>query len=456
MLQAGSLQPPVPYQYPTVFYYLLLPAFALRYVRGKSAGLWADLGDLDVGTFELYVVARGYSAVFGALTIPLTYMLGRRMWPGPHGRWVGAVAAGLLTFSFNHVKESHYGVTDATLTMLIVVALLALVAAMRAGTPRAFALAGFATGLACATKYSALPLVFALLAAHLLAGPRAWMAWRRLAAAVLAVAAGFLTGYPYALLNWPPFLEQLGWMSSYAGSVGFDAGARLSYIARYAMESGLGLPVTLLLGAGIVAAVHRRRPVEIVAVVFITAALMLMANTAFPFYPRYLLPMMPLALLLAGDVLVRLGAWLSQAGWGRRWAIAVPAALALIAVAPQARESFAFVRYLASPDTRVLAYQYVVAQLPPGSVVATEEPYLTLPDEYELLRESPLHARTADEYLDEGIEALVFTGVRDVPGGGPDADARRRLQRRFPLAAMFRSGHDGAVGPTISIHVRPR
>jgi hypothetical protein len=457
MLKAGSLEPPVPYQYPTVIHYVLLPTFGLRYVKGRSAGLWTSLDDVDAGSFEFYELARAQSAVFGALTILLVFVLGRMMWPGAHGRWAGAIAAALLAVSFNHVKQSHYAVTDATLTFLVVLAFIAIVSAFRRGTPAMYALAGFAAGIACATKYSALPLVIVLVAAHLLDWPAARRGWRRLGAGLVAVPVGFFTGYPYALLNWPPFLEHLGWMSSYSGAHLFDAGERFAYIAEYAAESGFGLPTAILAGLAIVSAIHRRRGEDLLAVIFIAAALSLLSNTSFPFYPRYLLPLLPPALLLVGHFVARSVDRLRQSGGAWRFAPAAAVVVTCAAAWPQARESVQFVRYLEAPDTRVQAYDYIVRQFPAGSVIATEDGYLTLPDEYELLRWMPLESEDADEYLERGVDALVFSDVRDVGDAtSPEARARHELKGRFPLQAAFPSGLGGSVGPTLTLHAGPR
>ena len=266
MLKSGWIKPPVPYHYPTVYHYVLLPAFGLKYASGKAAGIWTTLDDVDARSFEFYRLARAHSAVFGALTILLTYVLATKMWPGSRGRWVGVMAATFVTFSFNHVRESHNAVTDAALTFFIVVALIAIVAALRRGTPRAYAIAGFACGIACATKYSAVPLVAVLVAAHFLDWSRAWSHWQRLPAGLLAVPVGFFTGYPYAILNWPPFLEHLGRMGAYAGTREFDPVARFNHIVGYSAESGFGLLFTIVLGMALIYYIHRRRAEELLAV----------------------------------------------------------------------------------------------------------------------------------------------------------------------------------------------
>ena len=48
MLKSGWIKPPVPYHYPTVYHYVLLPAFGLKYASGKAAGIWTTLDDVEL------------------------------------------------------------------------------------------------------------------------------------------------------------------------------------------------------------------------------------------------------------------------------------------------------------------------------------------------------------------------------------------------------------------------
>jgi hypothetical protein len=453
MLKSGSLAPPVPYHYPTVFHYLLLPAFGLLFVRGKSHGLWSSLNEINTETFQFYELARAHSAVLGALTILLTFALARRMFPGERGRWAGVVAAAYVTFSFIHVKESHNAVTDAALTFFIVLAFIACVRALQQGGRRSYAVAGFAVGIACATKYSALPLVPVLVAAHCL-DRAGWMDWRRLAIALAAVPVGFFAGYPYALLNWPPFLEHLGWMSGYSGARDFDPGARVELIGAYAMESGFGMIFSLAFAAAAARALFRRRAEETLVLVLTVFALSLLSKTAFAFYGRYLLPILPPAAILVGGLLVDAADWLRRHA-GNRGGVLGPMAAAAAVVAliwSPARESFGFLGYVTAEDTRVQAYHYILQHVPAGSTIVTEDRYLKLPKDYEVIRWRPLHAHGIEEFAERGVDLLVFSSDRDEQDGGERAERRRELQRRFPMQAAFRAS-TGSVGPTLQIHV---
>jgi Dolichyl-phosphate-mannose-protein mannosyltransferase len=456
MLKSGWIKPPVPYHYPTVYHYVLLPAFGLKYARGKAAGIWTTLDDVEGRSFEFYRLGRAHSAVFGALTILLTYVLATKMWPGARGRWVGVMAATFVTFSYNHVRESHNAVTDATLTFFIVVALIAIVAALRRGTVRAYAIAGFACGIACATKYSAVPVVAVLAAAHFIDWSRAWSHWQRLPVGLLAVPVGFFTGYPYALLNWPPFLEHLGRMGAYAGTREFDAVARFTYIAGYSAESGFGLLFTMVLAMAVIYYIHRRTGEELLLATLIVVSLVMLSRTAHPFYARYLLPILPASALLVGSFLMQTGDWLSRIRSAKVVQACLTATTVLL-VWPQAHESAQFVRYVSLPDTRAQAYEFILQRFQRGATIVTEEPYLRLPREYRLIRWSPLHRHGVDEFAKRRVDAVVFSA--DQEPGTADVEslrARNELRLHFPLLAEFPARDGITAGPTVFIHQGPR
>src|SRR5512136_1908132 len=74
----------------------------------------ADFGALrDTNPWPYLLSARLISALLGALTIPIVYLLAKRY----RDRGAGIAAAALLTVLYFHVRDSHFGVPD-TLTTL--------------------------------------------------------------------------------------------------------------------------------------------------------------------------------------------------------------------------------------------------------------------------------------------------------------------------------------------------
>ncbi len=152
---------------------------------------------------------RAYlSAAAGIVTVLLVYLLGRRLFD----ETTGLASAVFLAVAFLHVRDSHFGVTDVAMTMLLTLAVVLLIAAHdrareASGDAGRFAAAGLVAGLAASTKYNAILLVApAVVAAGLLwpaetAAGRVERTVRRLGAWGLAMAVGFLLGTPYAMLE---------------------------------------------------------------------------------------------------------------------------------------------------------------------------------------------------------------------------------------------------------------
>lgn len=463
MLREGSLAAPEPFHYPTVFLYLMMPAFGLHFVRGVSRGLWSSLADLDRFEFGFYHLGRLHSAVLGAATVLLVFLVARRMWKGRDGRWAGAAAAALMTFSFVHVRQSHFAVTDVALGFFVLVAFRGILEVVDRDTWGAYGLAGFLSGIACATKYSALPVVFVLVAAHLLARPvRDWLSGRILAG-LAAVPLGFLAGYPSALLNWPAFLEHLAWLTG-RSTESADVGARFAFLVGYSLESGMGPVFALAALVGIVVYVHRRETGGLLAVTMIAVTAALLTRSSHRLFGRYLVPVLPFAALLAGRVMIDAGRLLEgrlrrRVGSGSRLpgAAAALASLTLLtlAIVPQAVESVEFDRARSLPDTRALARNYIVESFPPGMTVLSEVRFLTLPRGWTLHREGQLGDLPPGFLEEQDVGLVVFSDRK----GPPDPDSalgrrRRRLRSDLVPVRVIDAVPGESIGPTVRIFLR--
>src|SRR5215217_4772666 len=156
------------YDYPWLYMFVLTLLYMGYYGWGLAAGSFHSIADV-AASYELhwepfFLISRALSAIAGTFTVYLVYRLARQMWD----RTTALIAAFFLALSFLAVRDSHFGTTDATMTMLIVGAVLLLVRAYRRGRPAVFAAAGVAAGLVTATKYNAVFLVMPMVAAQVL------------------------------------------------------------------------------------------------------------------------------------------------------------------------------------------------------------------------------------------------------------------------------------------------
>lgn len=463
MLRAGSLSAPEPFHYPTVFLYLLLPAFGLHFVRGMSQGVWTSLAEVERLEFSFYHLARLHSAVLGTATVLLVFLVARRMWEGRDGRWAGAVAAALLCFSYVHVRHSHYAVTDVAMGFFVLVAFRSILDILDRADWRTYAVAGFLCGVACATKYSAAPVVVVLVAAHLLGRPLGEWLSGGIVAGLAATPLGFFVGYPSALLDWPAFLEHLGWLSGHSGGPAEESG-RLVYVAGYAMESGMGPAFALMTLAAVVFFIHRRDRGGILAVVMMATTAALLTRSSHRLFARYLVPVLPFAALLVGRLTLHGGRFveglLRDRGGRRPGLVAasgplVSLTLVALMIVPQALESIAFDRARSLPDTRALAREYVVNRFPSSMRFLTELRFLKLPRGWDLRYESQLGDLTPAALEAREIDVVIFSDS----DGPPDPDSplgrrRRRLRSVLIPVEVIESVPGENRGPTVRIFLR--
>ena len=368
------------YDYPRLFCYLVTAGYLAYFWYGRMLGrfltLYGFVARFPVHWEPFFLIGRAISASAGVLTILVVYRIGRRLGDAS----VGLLGAFFLSLSFLHVRDSHYGTTDATMTLFIMLATMWLLQSnlQRAGWTDVWA--ATAAGLATGTKYGA-----ALMAVPLGIGQlyRAWsQPGRRLAAlfdsrAVLmigAFAAAFLLSAPFVVFDYARFSTAFTvlWRSTSRG--GSAAGNLHSfwYHLTFSLRYGVGVPLLVLGLAGIAWTAARDWRRALLLYSFPVAFYALIASMGDRFV-RYAIPIVPFLCLSAAvliDDLSRL------VGRGPRVRAAVAGALAIATIAPSARSVLAFDRILARTDNRVLAAQWFNSHAAPGaSVLTSGSPY---------------------------------------------------------------------------------
>ncbi|MGQ9682108.1 MAG: ArnT family glycosyltransferase [Anaerolineae bacterium] len=290
---------------PQFFSYGSLPLYMLRLAQARTG--WPD--------GNLYALGRFLSAGADILTTAVVLALGRRL----AGRHAGYLAAGLYALAVLPLQLSHFATVDTLLVLFSTLALSCLVTVARRGSRRAGVLAGICTGLALATKLSALPLV--VVAAIAWAGnalrgsepPRIERHFLGLVTTLVAVPIAFLVAEPYALLDWYHFgahvLQEMamarGWLAvaytrQYVGAVPY------LYTLRQLVLWSLGPPLGLLGLAGVlwlsVRALTHRRPGDLVLISWFWLCFGLIGGS-FAQFARYTAPLIPLLCLAAGMLL---------------------------------------------------------------------------------------------------------------------------------------------------------
>jgi dolichyl-phosphate-mannose-protein mannosyltransferase len=385
-IASGTLRPSF-FNYPTLFMYALGAAdrayCGARAASGGASSTADCLGRWRVEHEPFFILARLLSAAAGTITVFLVYVLGARLFE----RMTGLAAAALAGVAFLHVRDSHFGVTDAAMTMMTVLAAVMIVrahdrAAAAGDGARAFALAGFVAGLAASTKYNALIVaataavsIALLWQAESTTGGRHARALRRAGACGAALAAGFFAGTPYALVEPARFWrdasgEALHLQVGHAINLGVGWGYHFSVTLRH----GLTIPLLAggLAGAAWMAWTRPQRAALLLAFPLVYYGV---AGHGYTVFARYMVPVVPFLALAAGW----LAASLARAAGAR--VSRLPPALACVGLvtafgAASAIKAVQLDRLLSRTDSRVLAADWLMAHaIPPESIYISGSRY---------------------------------------------------------------------------------
>lgn len=497
MLQTGDYRPSK-WDYPTLAIYLQVGVAAAHYLWGVSAGLYRDLADLRPEHY--YVWMRALTAALGTAAVPLTYLLGRRL----YGRAVGLAGAALLAVLPVAVGDAHYVTTDTpamffTALALLLIARLGLSGAQGRGAGDegreamwAALLAGFATGLAAATKYNVAALLAALLLACAMAtkdqrpktndGSEAAPSVVGLSSFILlsglGVLLGFTLGMPLWLAELRSVLEGLASIVvhyRFEGHPGAESSRPALFYWGALANEALLLAVALL--AGIALAFVRRSRADVLALAFVAPTVLQLAGVKVVFF-RNVTPLLPLACLLAAAALAwaagrvpratthdqgpRTEGQRTSARRGGRGLVVglsslvnAPGLLALltliVAAQPLAR-SINDERLRASPTTRNLATEWVEREAPAGARIWLEDGTLLLSPRLRGEGGRPITSNPPEWYRERGYRFLVALMDRDdkdpaalAAFGEPAARFERAGVRHGPTLAIYDTGAGDAT-----------
>jgi hypothetical protein len=268
--------------------------------------------------------------------------------------------------AFLPVHYSHFALNDVPTLAPLCLGLVGIAGVYRRGATFDYAIAGAGLGLACAFKYTAGIAVLCLVAAALLGPGRLRAAPVALAAGVFVL--GFLVANPYALLDAGGFKAGLTQQASASSDGGGKLGlAESSGIVYYLRTLGWGLGVIPALaalgGAAWLVARDRRTAAVLVPALVLFLLFMGMQDR---FFARWMLPVYPLLCLLAAYGAIRAVQALPRI---RRFA---PALAAALLCAQGLVWSVHNDLVLAREDTRQIAREWMVANVPEGSKVVVE------------------------------------------------------------------------------------
>ncbi|TAK18839.1 MAG: phospholipid carrier-dependent glycosyltransferase [Acidobacteria bacterium] len=431
----GDFRPPN-FNKPTLFVYAVSAAYAAYFVVTSPFSGVATVRDFvesrrsSIAPF-LYI-SRALSALFGVLTAWWLYGLARRV---TGNETVALVAAGFQTVAFLPARDSHFGVTDVPMAALVVLAVREIVAWRVSGGWRRAAIAGAIGGLAMSVKYNGLGVVVPFAVAgvltwreSLLSQPAARPPLVDASLFALALAATFVGGSPFVLIEWPRFLHDIT-----AQEATLNVGHGVALARGWWQHAAVTLPASLgwpLFVAGLIGAIafllaEFRKAAVVLA---FPIAYYVVAGYGHTVFARYMLPVMPFLCLAAAWAVVS-----AARVFGERRAQPVALAAAVLIAAPSGARIIQTDYLLGQTDNRVIVAGAVAGLVHPGESLyqsGASYGHVQLPHTIEHI---------VDRYEDLPDWILVqrspLTLYSAVPDGLRDTiSARYRLVESFPVA----------------------
>jgi hypothetical protein len=455
---------------------VIYPLAALYHIRYRLSTLdffsWPDpelqnLYDTDFSSF--YLLGRLLTILYGVLTLPLIYLVGRKVFSEP----VGLVGAWLFACYPLAVTHAQMVRTDSAATFFGSLALWLCLRVYCKPSIVNQTLAGSAIGLAISSRYFMVTLVPVLLAVDVLVLARGgrcynWTPRTLLTAMLLGLVASvvvFLLSTPFFLLDLPTVLQSLRHEARdfQPGADGLSRPGNFLYYLGTAIPGALTWPQTLLALFGVIAATKKRNLPQLLLLGFVLVFLAAISASALH-WQRWIIPILPMLALFVAGSLDLLATGLSHRFGPQRAAEAYGIILISGALAVSALPLYELCRSnirQSNYSTRVWAHEWILSNLPSESRIAKEAfsapltaaNFLLVTERFYLSKGYRLEDYFIDGYQYLVVSSSIYEHILSAPDRySAEASFYRDLFARGHLIRKFEPSGDQRPGPTILIY----
>jgi 4-amino-4-deoxy-L-arabinose transferase-like glycosyltransferase len=409
--------------------------------------------------FPYVLAGRAIVAMTGVATIVVTIEFGRRL-----AGWTAGLAAGLAVAVIPlSVVNAHYLTTDVPSALICALCGLATLIASRRDRYRWWLLAALLAGLAGSTKWNGLSVVGVPLLALLLQlvdRQPGWFApwWKRVTIVLGGAAVGLVVATPGVVLIPNEVAHWLALqVTAYQTPDPRQTEDSLLYHVK-ALRSSFGAPALLLVGFGFAGSVRRALVAHervVLTVPAFAVAYFLLASVPARHYERNLMPIIPYLAVALGLGVAEIEHWVRRTRLPGAVALTTAVIVVALALWPTVQLSALFAEGFLRPDTRTVAREWVLQNIPRGTEIRREwdTPQFS-PSEYPAAVTRWLSSRSLDEYREAGVRYLIASSLSygRFLVKPPDDPARQRYERVFELPEVLRiDPRPGDRGPTIRI-----
>jgi 4-amino-4-deoxy-L-arabinose transferase-like glycosyltransferase len=454
MLKTGDLNPHF-FHWPSLLVYFNLLAYIPYFFFGKLVGVFRTpydiLAPIQLAQGVTYspmpstvLLGRLVSVGFGIGSVVLTYKIGAQL---TNRTWGGFLAATMLAASPANVLHSRWIAPDVIAVFFVLASVYASLRILREGKTWQYVMAGTCVGLAASSKYNAGLVVVCLVMAHFLRLGAKGIKDRRLYLALLLSALWFFVATPFAVLDFPAFLEGLTYNSQHysSGHPGFEGDSLRWYLSYLWRNTG---PVCLLALLGIALGLFLRS--TRIAIVSVFSVIFLIFISRFTVrFGRTILPVIPFLFLLASWALLKLfeRATVAKRAAVRSTWIAALSAVVIVTISLLVVKTVQANLQLATVDSRETARVWIADNLPTGAKVAIESYSAFVdPERFAVQGFDRMIDHRPEWYVANGFEYLVFgEGMfgrfyREPDRYKTEVDQYNGFFERLPLVQLFTDG----------------
>lgn len=359
---------------PNFFSYGSFPLYLLR----LSSYLISLISEPYGHYAKMALVGRFLSVVFDLTTTLGVYFMGRKL----SGKRTALLSSFVYAVAVLPIQLSHFYTVDTLLTMFVVIDLFLIILYYEHPSDWTALMIGIVLGLGVATKFSAmtlfLPVGLAVCLPLLKSSKAILRTANHLGIIFLAALIAVAVVQPYSFIDHNKFLFDLKEQSDMTKSA-FKFPYTLQYVGKipYLYEAkniffwGLGPLTTTLSIAGVYFLIKSRKKKPSIPVIILTVYCLvyfLMVGRFAIGFIRYMLPLYPFLSLCAGYCITLLSRKQPKVTW------------VLLVFLPIYAISFMHIYSL--PTTHIQASQWIEANIPAGSTIATEDWDYRLPVGY--------------------------------------------------------------------------
>ena len=408
--------------------------------------------------FPYVLAGRAIVAASGIATVVVVIELGRRL-----AGWTAGLTAGLaMAVVPLGVTYAHYLTTDVPTALLCASCGLSTVLAARSEQRRWWLLAGLLGGLAASTKWNGLSVIGVPLLALLLSlldrrPGRLGRFWRDTAVLAFGACLGLLVATP-ALVRTPgEVAESLAFQfASYSQTDPRYSGSSMAFHIG-ALLTAYG-PALIILAVGMLGGIRRALRTNDRLVLVIPAfaiAYLVVASIPVRHYERNLLPLVPYLAVGIGIGAAEFRQWLRTVGLSRPVTTAIVGGAVVLALLPASLASARAATGFVGPDTRTVAREWILDNIPRGTTIAREldAPQFS-PAEYHWDKTLWLSERTLTELREAGVLYLLTSSdtYSRFLAKPPEDVARNWYERLFTLPEVYRiDPSPDQRGPTVRV-----